>query len=310
MNKKILISPSSFGRCGIEPLNILKSNGYEVINNTLGRKLTEEEVVELGKDVIGILAGVENLSKNVLTNLPNLKCISRVGVGVDSIDLDYARIKNIDVLNTPDGPTRAVAELTLTLTLDLLRRTYVADANIKNKIWKKEIGYLIQNKIVGIYGFGRIGKETAKIFMGVGAQVIAYDLFPNYEYAKKYGIQFVDKDEIIKVSDILTIHVPGNINRTPIISFGEFNSMKRSAFLINVARGGVVDEDALYISLKNNIISGAACDVFISEPYSGELINLNNILLTPHLGSYAKEAKLKMEIDAVNNLISSLRTRL
>ena len=156
---KILISPSSFGQCGLEPLEILKQNGFEIINNPFGRKLTEDEVIEHASDVVGIVAGVEPLNKKVMDNLPNLKCISRVGVGMDSVDLDYAKEKGIKVVNTPDGPTRPVAELTIALTMDLLRSVSKADRNVKSKIWKKEIGNLILNKTIGIFGFGRIGKD-------------------------------------------------------------------------------------------------------------------------------------------------------
>jgi D-3-phosphoglycerate dehydrogenase / 2-oxoglutarate reductase len=303
---KILLSPSSFGQCGLEPIEILKNAGYEVINNPFGRKLTEDEVIEHASDAVGIVAGVEPLNKKVMDNMPNLKCISRVGVGMDSVDLEYAKLKGIKVDNTPDGPTRPVAELTIALTMDLLRSVSKADRNIKNKVWKKEIGNLILNKTIGIFGFGRIGKEAAKLFHGLGANVIAYDLFPDHEHAKLINIKMVEKEELFKTADILTIHVPGNKDKSPVITAAELNMMKKSAYLVNISRGGVVDEEALYDVLNRKSIVAGATDVFVNEPYSGKLIELDNILLTPHLGSYAEEAKLKMEIDAVNNLIESL----
>ena len=303
---KILVSPSSFGQCGEEPLKILKHNGYEVINNPYGRKLTEDEVIELASDACGIVAGVEPLTKKVMDNMPLLKCISRVGVGMDSVDLDYAKQKGIIVVNTPDGPTRPVAELTIALTMDILRGVARADANIKKKIWKKEIGNLILNKTVGIFGFGRIGKETAKLFQGLGAKVVAYDLYPDKKYAAENSIEILEKEDLFMAADIITIHVPGNKDKSPVVNKEELSLMKHSSFLINISRGGVVDEDVLYIALKENKIAGAACDVFSKEPYEGKLIELDNIILTPHLGSYAEEAKLKMEVDAVNNLIRLL----
>ena len=133
----ILLSPSSFGQCGNEPINILNNYNYNIINNTLGRKLTEKEVIELGKDCIGIVAGVEPLTSKVMDNLPKLKCISRVGVGMENVDLEYAKQKGIVVVNTPDGPTQAVAELTLAMALALLRKIPQANADLKNKIFKK-----------------------------------------------------------------------------------------------------------------------------------------------------------------------------
>ena len=141
---KILASLSFFGKISSEPIEILNKNGFTVINNPYGRKLTEDEVIELAIDCVGIVAGVEPLNKHVLDNLPKLKCISRVGVGMDSIDIEYAKNKGIKILNTPNGPTRAVAELTLGLVLSLLRKIPMAHHDMKNKLWKKqtEIYYL------------------------------------------------------------------------------------------------------------------------------------------------------------------------
>lgn len=304
---KVLISPSSFGQCGLEPIELLTKNDFEIIQNPYGRKLTEDEVIELGKEVIGIIAGVENLNKKVIDKLTNLKCISRVGIGIETIDIEYANTKGIKVVNTPDGPTRAVAELTIALTMDLLRSVSKADRNIRQNIWKKEIGNLILDKTVGIFGLGRIGKETAKLFQGLGANIAAYDIYPDNNYAADNGIKIFTKMELFEQSDIISIHVPGNKDKTAVITKEELLLMKQSAYLINISRGGVVDEDALYNALKERRIAGAACDVFSKEPYEGKLIELDNIILTPHLGSYAEEAKLKMEIDAVNNLIRSLK---
>ena len=307
---KILISPSSFGKCGNEPLQILKKTNYELIYNPYGRKLTENEVVELGgNDLIGIVAGVEPLNAKVIDQLPNLRCISRVGVGLDSVDLNYAEKMNIQVINTPDGPTRAVAELTIGLAMNLLRCITIADKNLKNSNWKKEIGNLILDKKVGIFGLGRIGKLTSKLFQNLGASVQAYDLYPDSKYLENNNIDLVSIEQLFKTSDIISIHIPGSKNNAPIICSDELNLMKKSAYLINVSRGGVVDEEALYNILKSNKISGAALDVFLEEPYNGNFLKLENVILTPHLGSYALEGKLKMEIDAVNNLINFLNKK-
>jgi len=304
---KILISPSSFGKCGDNPLRILENTSYDLIHNPYGRKLTENEIIELGgKDLVGIVAGVEPLNSKVLNQLPNLKCISRVGVGLDSVDLNYAKKMGIKILNTPNGPTRAVAELTIALAMNLLRCITIADSNLKQNNWKKEIGNLILDKKIGIFGLGRIGKLTAKLFQNLGASIQGYDLYPDNEYLKDNNINLVNINELFNTSDIISIHVPGTKNNKPIIGMNELNLMKRNAYLINVSRGGVVDENALYNLLKNNKIAGAALDVFLEEPYTGDFLKLKNVILTPHLGSYALEGKLKMEVDAVNNLINFL----
>lgn len=304
---KILTSPSSMGQVGPQPFELLTQNGFEIINNPYGRKLTEEEVIDLAVDCVGIVAGVELLTARVLDALPKLKCISRVGVGMDSVDVDYAKKKGIVVVNTPDGPTRGVAELTLAMTLSLLRKIPQADAALKNRQWKKQVGNLIFQKRIGIIGLGRIGRMVAELFRGIGNPVIGYDLFPDDDWAVKNGIEIKTFFEVISQSDIITLHIPGNKDKTPVISDNEIDMMKTGAFLINIARGGVVDEDALYAALSENKLSGAAVDVFSEEPYAGPLCDLENIILTPHLGSYAKEGKLQMEIDAVQNLIEALK---
>lgn len=303
---KILTSPSSMGEVGPLPFEILKENGYEVINNPYGRKLTEDEVIVLAGDCVGIVAGVEPLTPKVMDALPKLKCISRVGVGMDNVDLEYAKQKGIIVVNTPDGPTRGVAELTLAMTFSLLRKIPQADAAMKNKQWKKQIGNLIFEKTIGVIGLGRIGRLVAELFRGIGNPVIGFDLFPDEQWAREKGVELKSFEEVLKNADILTLHIPGNKDKSSVISDKEIKMMKNGAFLINISRGGVVDEDALYNALKNRNLTGAAVDVFTKEPYNGPLCELDNIVLTPHLGSYAAEGKLQMEIDAVKNLIDTL----
>lgn len=303
---KILISPSSFGQISSQPNDILLNRGYEIINNPFGRKLTEDEVIELAKDCIGIVAGIEPITKRVMDALPNLKSISRVGVGMDSVDLDYAKQKGISVTNTPDGPTRSVAEMSIALTFSLLRKIPQADANIKSGIWKKEIGNLLFGKTIGIIGLGRIGKMTAEMFSKLGNAVIGFDLYPDKEWANKNSVTLIGLDEIMETADIISLHIPPNKDKTPVITKEKLSKMKCSSLLINAARGGVVDEETLLKLLVENKIAGAAIDVFSKEPYEGPFTKLKNVVLTPHLGSYASEGKLQMEIDAVQNLIDNL----
>lgn len=303
---KILTSPSSFGKISNEPYEILMDNGFEIIKNPFGRKLSVDETIMLGKDCIGIVAGLENINSNVIDSIPNLKCISRVGVGMDNIDLNYAKNKGIQILNTPDGPTRAVSELTLGLTIAILRKISDADADLKKRIWKKQTGSLLFKKTIGILGLGRIGKMTAKIFKSLGNSVLAYDINPDKEWAKKEGIEIVDFDKLLSCSDIITIHIPFKKNYPPVIGKNQFSKMKDGVFIVNVSRGGIVDEEELFKNLTLGKISSAAIDVFENEPYNGKLCDLKNVLLTPHIGSYAKEGKLKMEIDAVNNILKVL----
>ena len=304
---KILTSPSSIGQISKEPFDLLKSNGYEIINNPFGRKLTESEVITLASDCIGIVAGVEPLNSTVIDALPNLKCISRVGVGMDSVDISYAESKGIKVLNTPNGPTRAVAELTLGLTISLLRKIPNAHYDLKNRIWKKQTGNLLYEKKAGILGLGRIGRMVAEMFRSLGNPVIGYDLYPDMEWAEKNNIEILSLEQLLNQCDIITIHIPGNSDGSAVLNQKELSCLKDGAFLVNVSRGGVINEDALYEMLTNGKLSAAAIDVFSNEPYSGKFCDLDNVILTPHIGSYAKEGKLKMEVDAVMNLINALK---
>lgn len=304
---KILTSPSSMGQVGPEPFNLLKDYGYEIINNPYGRKLTEEEVIELASDCVGIVAGVEPLTSRVMDACTKLKCISRVGVGMDSVDLEYAKKKGITVVNTPAGPTRAVAELVVAVTLALLRRVPQADANLKNRIWKKEVGNLLLGKTIGLLGLGRIGRTTAELFRGLGNPVIGYDLYPKTDWADKFNVVLKTKEEVVSQCDILSIHIPANEDGTPAVGKDDIDRMQEGSFLINLSRGGIVDEEALFNALVDGKLTGAAIDVFSEEPYDGPFCDLENVVLTPHLGSYAKEGKLQMEIDAVKNLINVLK---
>ena len=304
---KVLASPSSIGQIDLKPLELLESYGYEVVKNPYGRKLTEQETIALAKDCVGIVAGVESLNSTVLDALPLLKCISRVGVGMDSVDIPYAESKGIKVLNTPDGPTRAVAEFTLGLTLSLLRKIPNAHLDLKNKIWKKQTGSLLLGKKVGVLGLGRIGRMVAESFKALGNPVCGFDLYPNKEWAKQKGVDIIEFEELLSTCDILTIHVPGNKDGSAIIGRDQLALLKRECFVINVSRGGVIDEDALYDALKTEKLAAVALDVFSKEPYDGKLCKLENVILTPHIGSYAKEGKLKMEVDAAQNLINALK---
>lgn len=305
--QKILVSPSSFGECGLEPFDLLKEGGFEIIPNPYGRKLSEDEIIEHASDITGVVAGVETYSRRVLDSLKNLKCISRVGVGVDSIDLNYAREKGIEVLITPEGPTHAVAELSLGLAMNLLRRISISDRRIREGIWKKEVGNLLVNKTVGVIGLGRIGKRTATLYKALGCKVISFDKFPDAAWIASNEVQGVSLAQLCRDADIITIHVPGMDDGKPLIASTQLETMRPGTIIINLSRGGVVDENDLFTYLKANPDSFAALDVFNKEPYSGLLSTLDNIVLTPHLGSYAKEAKLNMEIDAVKNLIEFLK---
>ena len=302
--KKVFISTSTFAQDDNRALELLKKAGLEIQLNPHGRKLNEDEMVNFLSDKDFLIAGTEPITKKVIASAKNLKIISRCGVGLDSVDLKAADEAGIKVYNTPYGPTLSVAELTIGLMLDLLRMVPNMDREIRAGVWKKRMGNLLKGKKVGIIGFGRIGQKVTEILMPFGVEISYYDVS-----AVKTSLDctFKPLNELLRWADIITLHCLASEDGRSIIGEEELKNMKKGAWLINTSRGGLVDERSLYVSLKEGHLSGAALDVFEKEPYDGPLSELDNIILTPHIGSYAKEARIKMEADAVENLLAGLK---
>lgn len=300
MKDNILITTSSFNQ------NFLNSlSDYDIILNPYKRKLSEDEILELLQKYkpIGLIAGVEPLTKKVLDSAKDfLKVISRCGIGLDSVDLEAAKSLNIKVTNTPDAPTKPVAELTLGLILDALRKISLSNKKIKSGIFERPMGSLLYKKTVGIIGCGRIGTYLAKLLAPFECELLGYDPF----IENHSTIKLASKEDLLKKSDIVTIHIPYSKESHHFIEKNELDIMKPSAILINASRGGLIDENALYFALKNNKIASAALDCYENEPYNGNLVELDNVILTGHIGSYAKEARQMQEIQAIENILKNL----
>jgi len=307
VKKKILVSPTTFGTCGREPIDLAKEEGYDLLLNPFGRKMTEIELLDLGKDCIGTIAGDEPYNSAVLESLKDLRCISRCGVGLDNVDLEKAEELGIVVKNVPDGPTRAASELVVGLIFDILRNISYCDRDIRKGEWNKRMGSLLLEKKVGILGLGRIGRMVSELLIGLGADVCGNDLKADTIWLKKHNVPLISLEDLLKESDILCVHIPYSQDNRYIIGSKEIESMKEGAIIVNLSRGGIVDETALYDALKSGHLAGTALDVFETEPYTGPLTKLDNVLLTPHIGSYAKESRLNMELQSVKNLLGVLR---
>ena len=304
---KILISSRSFGKIDSGAIKLLENEGLEPVMNPYGKKLNEKEIMNLLDDAVGIIAGTENITGKIISQGNSLRVISRYGIGLDNIDLNAADQKNVLVFNTPETPKIAVAELVLSLILSLLKKIIDVDKNTKNGLWKPEIGNLISGKTIGIIGLGRIGKQLVEFLLPFKLKILAYEINPDKKFVSKNNIDLVSLETLIRESDIITLHVPLNKQTKHIISEKELEMTKKTAILINTARGGLVDEEILYSFLKERKIAGAAIDVFEEEPNTGKLKELDNIILTPHIGTYTVETRKNMEIEAVNNLINGLR---
>jgi D-3-phosphoglycerate dehydrogenase / 2-oxoglutarate reductase len=303
-SRRVLISTSSFGAADTSPLERLERAGIEVALNPYGRVLTEDEVAALVADVDGLIAGTERLSARVLEQAERLQVISRVGVGIERIDLQAAERCGVRVFTTPDALTDAVAELTLGAMLTLLRGIHEMSARLHAGRWEKQMGQLLRGKTVGVVGLGRIGKAVALLLEPFGVRRIARDAEPDHEWAVANGVELMSLQELLGEADIVTVHASG---RECLIGADELARLRPGAFVLNAARGGLVDEGALHAALVSGRLAGCYLDTFEREPYEGPLRDLPNALLTPHIGSYAREARARMELEAVDNLLLGLK---
>ena len=302
---EILITTSSFNLNSPE-IKVLRAAGYEITLNPYGRRLTEDEIKGLlTPEIVGMIAGVEPLTRDVLgsAGASSLRVISRCGIGMDSVDQDAAAERGITVCNTPDAPTRAVAELALALILDLLRKVSFQDRTMRAGGWERPMGGLLGARTLGLVGFGRIGRKVADYAQAFGAEIIFYDPLAPTEDSRSRSLA-----DLLAQADIVSLHIPYNAENHHLIGAEQLSQMKKGAYLVNTARGGLVDEAALLEALKGDALAGAALDVFEKEPYTGALKDLDNIVLSAHVGSYAAEARSEQEALAAVNLLNALST--
>jgi D-3-phosphoglycerate dehydrogenase len=303
--KSLFISTSTFdlGNFSASDMDVLGRAQIAIRTNPHGRKLTEDEAIELLDGAIGLIAGLEPLNARVLRSAPQLRGIARVGIGLDTVDLATAAELGIQVMNTPEPPAQAVAELTLGHILGILRHISRVDRAIRSGAWKGEFGSLLAGKTVGVIGYGRIGHRVATLIEAFGAQVVAHD-----PYVLDAGATLISLDELLELSDIISLHVPYSAENHHLLNRQRLARMKPGAIVINVARGGLVDEDALADALRSGALSGAALDCFEQEPYSGPLSTLDNVQMTAHMGTYAVETRGQMERQAASQLVEHLRS--
>lgn len=303
---KVLITTSSFNLGNFAQAKSLHDAGISIEVNPHGRRLSEDEVADLvATDVIAILAGLEPLTDRVLSNAKSLRVIARCGTGLDSVDLQAASRLGIDVFNTPDAPTQAVAELTIAHMLNSLRHISTTDSNMRSGKWTPTMGSLLATKTVGLIGVGRIGSAVAKLAQAFGARVIGFDPV----VSSHNSVEMLSLDEVLTQADIVSLHVPINDQTHHIVNASAISRMKTGSIVVNVSRGGLIDESALHDALKSQHLSGAALDCFEDEPYSGPLLQIPGVHVTAHMGSYARETRDLMEVEASTNLVNGLRKR-
>ncbi|MBZ4658819.1 MAG: phosphoglycerate dehydrogenase [Desulfacinum sp.] len=302
----VLITPKSYYEVRKEMEPLLK--GCRVIYNETGRTLTEEEMCRLASRADGILVGVDPVSRRVIESAPRLKAVSKYGVGVDNIDREALEERGIPLTTTPGANNVSVAELTVGLLFVLARNLYAAAAEVKAGGWSRVRGTELTGKTLGLVGCGGIGREVARRARGLLMKVCFYDpYFQEERFIREHELERLPLEELLAVSDFVSLHVPLTGETRKLMNRERLERMKPGAYLVNTARGELVDEEALYWALSSGRLAGAACDVFSQEPPGDHpLLRLDNFLLTPHVGAHTHEAVTRMAKAATENLLRLL----
>lgn len=305
---KVLITTIPFADKDRLPLELLENADIEYVINPLRKKLTEDELAELVTDFDVIIAGTEMITEKVMDRASNLKMISRVGIGLDSVDLLSAKKRNIIVSYTPDAPSPAVAELTFGLIFSLLRSIHLSNSQLHIGEWHRFFGRRLSEVTLGIIGVGRIGGRVLRRTKPFGTpRLLVNDINHSKRTdLKDFKLDWVSKEKIYKEADIISIHTPLTEATKNMITSKELLKMKKDAILINTARGGIINEDDLYDVMKTGHLSGAAIDVFNKEPYDGSLREIDRCLLTAHMGSMSDDCRTRMEIEATEEAVRFL----
>lgn len=305
--KKIYVTLSQFCDSEDRPRRFLREAGFLVQENKTGRRMKQEELLNVLHDIDAVIAGVEPYNEALLSQLPRLKLISRVGIGTDSIDLDAAKKCNIAIRVTADEVAEPVAQMALAMILALARNFSLHLHDFRNNIWRKHTGFLLSELKIGLIGFGRIARLLEIYLRPFGCHIFVVDPFLKAKDVPQ-GVELCDLDFLLTQSDLISLHASRNKKEGFLLGHQEFLKMKKGAFLVNTARGYLVDEKALTESLQSGHLAGAALDVFENEPYSGLLTHFPNVLCTSHVGTLTQASRIAMEVKCAQNVVSFFNT--
>jgi len=299
---KIVVTSPSFSKNKTLQKEIYKYFPNAKLNLD-GSRFNQTELIKYIKDANAIIVGLESINVEVLNKCPNLKVISKYGVGLNNIDLEECKKRNIAIGWTGGVNKLSVAEMVLGMMLMFSRNLYITSNELKNGIWNKSGGFQLSGKTIGIIGVGYIGKEVIRLLKPFNCKILVNDIINQDEYYAKNNLEEVSKDKIYSETDILTIHTPHNKTTDNMIDLAVLKTMKDTAYILNTARGGIINENDLKFALKQNIIAGAGIDAYVVEPPTDkELISLPNLITTPHIGGNAKEAVEAMGMSAIKHL--------
>lgn len=306
---RVLIASRSFGPHCPEALERMRVAGCLLIPNDLGRAPTEAELLARIADVDVLISGTEPVTAAVLAAAPRLKVISKHGVGYENIDLDAARARGIPVAVAGGAIADSVADMAMALLLAVARQIPHGDALVRQGLWKRLVGVELREKTLGIVGLGQIGKELCRRATGFGLRVVAYDLFQDERFAREWNVRYVSLDKLLTSADFVSLHAPATGDTRHLINQETLARMKPSAFLINTARGDLVDEVALASALREGRLAGAALDVFAQEPPSPDnpLLSLENVVLATHSAGQTDDGLRRMGEMTAENALRVLR---
>ncbi len=306
---KVLITTPTFAKYGTEAPAILAAAGLEAVRAAQPVK-ADRDLLGYLDGVTAIITGLEPITAAVIDAAKELKVIAKHGIGVDNIDLEAARRRGIRVVNAPGTNKDAVADLVFGLMFALTRRILAADASVRQGQWPRMFGQAVWGRKIGIVGMGAIGRAVAMRAKGFQMPVYGCDTFWDEQFAAQYGVQRVSLEALLGEADFVTLHVPLMAETHNLIGEAELRRMKPTAYLINAARGGIVDEEALYRALTAGTIAGAGLDAFGAEPpLASPLLTLDNVVLTPHMGGYTEEALGLTSVVAAQSAVDVLAGR-
>ncbi|MCK9479634.1 MAG: phosphoglycerate dehydrogenase [Firmicutes bacterium] len=304
----IFITSEFFGKFSKQGPEILKDAGHTIIDPYGHKFLLPDEIIKYSKDSDAFICDLEQVNKKVIDNSPALKIISRRGVGVDSVDVSYAESKGITVAKTLGVVEAPVAELVMAYILEFSRGISKHNIDLHNGKWFKQESHSVDGMTLGIVGMGKIAYEVARRAKAFNMKLIYSDYNKNEKAEKSFDAKKVSFENLLRSSDFISIHTPLNDETKGMFDYASISKMKKGAYLINTARGLIIDEHGLYRAVKERKIKGAAIDVFDVEPKENSILNeLDEVILTPHIGTFTQEIFIKMDIVAAENVVNFLR---
>ena len=305
----VLVTPTSYGRNDARLKSELESLVGKVTYNTTGKPLSSEQLQELLPGVDGYIAGLDAIDSAAMGVAHHLKVIARYGVGLSNVDLKAASDLGIVVTITPGVNSKSVAELTLGLMLNLVRPIVQATASTREGQWPRYQGFSLEGKTIGLIGLGAIGQEVARRLVGFDCRILAYDVVVDRQFATSFGVQIVDQDTLLKESDIVSLHLPALPETRGMVDATFLATMKAGSYLINTARGELIDEAALAEALRSDHLRGAALDTFVDEPPRADnpLLGLPQVIVTPHMGAHTDGATNAMGWMALGDCLAVLQ---